>query len=229
MKVQNSQGKTIPLAQVAELTTIPGKEVSKDGPIAIFSGDIMDSDGTLEAGVEAAIVTIPATDENLAKAEVALEKMEESRRGFDVKPGQRPSLEVETEVHVNLLPRIEAHLARMRAWDLRKLSQETRQKLIAAMDTLANSTSEISTLLDYMRTTGFVAKTTPVTRLASKLFVGARVSLRDDQREIFAKVYSEEQLDSLSVVKVTDTHVQLMAEDGSNLGLVRIIHVTVKP
>ena len=93
---------------------------------------------------------------------------------------------------------------------------EARQKASEARET------------ESMRVSNFIAKTTPVTRLASKLSHGSKVSLRDDQRAVYAKLYSAEQLDSLSVVKVTDTHVQLMADDGSNVGLVKIIHVVPK-
>jgi hypothetical protein len=98
-----------------------------------------------------------------------------------------------------------------------------------AVDDLSDSFGRIGQILTMLAADGFEAKTTPVTRIAAKLTHGAKVSLREDQRAIFSKVYSDEQLDSLSVVKVTDTHVQLMAEDGSNLGLVRLIHVVVKP
>jgi len=140
----------------------------------------------------------------------------------------RPSLEVETEVHNNLRPRIEAHLGRMRAWDLRKLPVEQRGEFLICMGQLETAFSAVGNWLETMRVSNFIAKTTPVTRLASKLSHGSKVSLRDDQRAVYAKLYSAEQLDSLSVVKVTDTHVQLMADDGSNVGLVKIIHVVPK-
>jgi hypothetical protein len=167
--------------------------------------------------LDAEFTVVQATDENLAKAEATLPK-----------PEHRPSLEVETEVHDNLAPRIEAHLARMRAWDMRKLEPVLEQQFRSAMVGVGVAWASLGTALGELMVAGFVAKTTPVTRLASKLSIGAKVSLRDDQREIFAKVYSDEQLGSLSVVKVTDTHVQLMAEDGSNLGLVKIIYITLK-
>ena len=162
-------------------------------------------------------------------AQEALDKMEASRMGYDVgKPDSRPSLEVETEVHDNLRPRIEAHLGRMRAWDLRKLPVEQRGEFLICMGQLETAFSAVGNWLETMRVSNFIAKTTPVTRLASKLSHGSKVSLRDDQRAVYAKLYSAEQLDSLSVVKVTDTHVQLMADDGSNVGLVKIIHVVPK-
>jgi hypothetical protein len=171
-----------------------------------------------------AFTVVPATDENLAKAEAQLEKGASS-----VVAPPRPSLEVETEVHDNLRPRIDAHLGRMRAWDLRKLDIGYQSRFRDAIDRSEAAFKDIGSTLAMLSREGFVAKTTPVTRLASKLTQGARVSLRDDQLAIFAKVYTEEQLDTLFVAKVSDTHVQLMADDGSNLGLVRIIHVVLKP
>ena len=202
MKIISPSNKTIKLSEVAELDQGP--------TITLEGGEVVDVDMGHPKSV-------PATDENLAKAEATLPKVE-----------QRPSLEVETEVHSNLIPRIEAHLARMRAWDLRKAAS-SGCPLRDAIASVEHSWSELSNELALLRADGFVAKTTPVTRIAARLQRGAKVSLREDQRAIFAKVYSDEQLDSLSVVKVTDTHVQLMAEDGSNLGLVRLIHVVVKP
>jgi len=141
----------------------------------------------------------------------------------------RPSLEVETEVHANLKPRVLAHVSRMKAWDLRKLGLVMVTSFSGAIEDLRCAVERVELELVKLALDGFVAKTTPVTRIAAKLQRGAKVTLREDQRAIFAKVYSDEQLDSLSVVRVTDTHVQLMAEDGSNLGLVKLIHVAVKP
>ena len=163
-----------------------------------------------------------------SQSEIPIAKVAELPAVEATKPDSRPSLEVETDVHHNLLPRIEAHLGRMRAWDLRKLTTEQRAAFTGAMDDLEADWMALTAALALLCEAGFVAKTTPVTRLASKLTHGSRVSLRDDQRAIFAQLYSAEQLDSLSVVKVTDTHVQLMADDGSNVGLVKIIHVVPK-
>jgi predicted amidophosphoribosyltransferase len=153
-----------------------------------------------------------------ARAEVAATKAE-----------ARPSLEVETEVHQNLKPRMHAHVGRMRAWDLRKLPLEARNEFACALDAFALGQSRLETALSKLFAEGFVAKTTPATRLASKLEPGAHVAMRDDVRATFATVYTDEQLDSLTVVRTTDTHVLLQAGDSSNIGLVKIIHVEVKP
>ena len=205
MKIKNSRDEEIPLAKVAEM------------PVPMVDDTFIDPCSN-------SAIAVLATDENLAKEEAQLDKDASS-----VVVPPRPSLEVETEVHENLRPRVEAHLARMRAWDLRKLPAAQAVQVRGAIDDLSAAFARVGDVLAMLAKDGFEAKTTPVTRIAAKLQRGAKVSLRKDQRAIFAKVYSDEQLDSLSVVKVTDTHVQLMAEDGSNLGLVRLIHVTVKP
>jgi hypothetical protein len=252
MKIQNSRNETIPLAKAAELPVqgdgdtaeevlastpdIPvcsrcehkTAEVDKDGICQVCAGRDRNFFAALaketERICESVSYAIPATDENLAKAEAQLEKDASS-----VVVPPRPSLEVETEVHDNLRPRIEAHLGRMRAWDLRKIRREQEQQVRAAIVGVDLAWTNLADALNMLHGEGFVAKTTPVTRMASKLTHGAKVSMRDDQRAIFAKVYTKEQLDTLFVAKVYDTHVQLMADDGSNLGLVKIIHVVPKP
>jgi hypothetical protein len=153
--------------------------------------------------------------------------MEPNAPSVSVPP--RPSLEVETEVNRRLKPRILAHVARMKAWDLRKLSIEDRATVSCSLDALASCFARVEDALAMLAKAGFVAKTTPVTRIAAKLEFRTKVTLRADQRETFAQIYTDEQLDSLSVTKTTDTHVQLMAADGSNIGLVKLIHVEIKP
>jgi hypothetical protein len=140
----------------------------------------------------------------------------------------RPSLEVEMEVHQNMKPRIHAHVGRMRAWDLRKLPLEVRNEFTCALDAFGAGQERLEIAMAKLFTDGFVAKTTPATRIAAKLEPGARVTLRADQRATFAAIYTDEQLDSLSVVRTTDTHVLLQADDSSSIGLVKIIHVEIK-
>jgi hypothetical protein len=222
IKVTNSQGKVLSVEQVAEL---PMNEDAKAAKVRhMYAND----------GICYQSHTVPG--------EVCRAKRESAPRGqpelattaaeFTVGAGStpsRPSLEVETEVHSNLAPRIHAHIGRMRAWDLRKLPAAQATQVKGALDDLSEAYARLSLILAQLTADGFVAKTTPVTRIAAKLEKGAKVHLREDQLEVFSKVYSPEQLASLSVVRTTDTHVQLMADDGSNFGLVRIIHVTVKP
>jgi hypothetical protein len=235
MKIISPSNKTIKPSEVAELEALGKAETAAEVLAAMPDVPVCAECSLKTSEVDAlglcsvcaklgALESVPATDENLAKADAQLDKDASS-----VVVPPRPSLEVETDVYYNLNPRIDAHLARMRAWDYRKLSDDDRIRHVTAMYDMILAWKRIGESLIHLRASGFVAKTTPFTRIAAKLQHGAKVSLREDQRAIFAKVYSDEQLDSLSVVKVTDTHVQLMAEDGSNLGLVKLIHVSVKP
>jgi hypothetical protein len=185
MKIQNSQGKSMSLEEVANL---PVPKAKKD----VTSPMVMEP--------SAPSVAVPA----------------------------RPSLEVEIEVHQNLKPRIFAHVGRMRAWDLRKLDPSMAGRFSAALAGLGDASFQLEDMLRQLVQLGFEAKTTPATRIASKLAVGTPVTLRADIRATFAPIYTDEQLDSLTVVRTTDTHVQLMAGDSSNIGLVRIIHVDLK-
>ena len=162
------------------------------------------------------VAAIPATDANLAKAEASL-------------PTNTTTLDHRIEVHNNLRPRIQQHVDTMGTWDTRKLPNAQRIQVSGALADLVAAYDRVGFVLSLLRVGRFVAKTTPTTRIASKLTHGTKVTLRDDKRAEFAQVYSDEQLNSLAVVKTTDTHVQLMAEDGSNIGLVRICHVVVKP
>ena len=49
---------------------------------------------------------------------------------------KRPSLEVETEVHAHLAPRVEAHLRRIETWDVRSLDEARRIEIAAAVASL---------------------------------------------------------------------------------------------
>ena len=166
---------------------------------------------------------VPATPENLAKADAQLEKDASS-----VVLPPRPSLEVETEVHDNLRPRIEAHLTRMRAWDMRKLAPAIEQQFRAALVGVDLAWVNLADALNALHGAGFVAKTTPVTRIASKLAIGTRVSMREDKRVEFLSLYSEEQLAYLEVQKVGPQHAVVIAGDGTSLGPVKLIHLVVK-
>jgi hypothetical protein len=140
----------------------------------------------------------------------------------------RQSLEVETEVHDNLRPRIEAHLTRMRAWDMRKLEPSIEQQFRAALIGVDLAWVYLADAINALHKAGFVAKTTPVTRIAAKLEAGTRVSLREDKRAELLSLYSEEQLDSLEVQKVGPQHAVVIAGDGTSLGPVKLIHLVVK-
>jgi ethanolamine utilization microcompartment shell protein EutS len=76
---------------------------------------------------------------------------------------------------------------------------------------------------------GFVAKTTPTTRLASKLVPGARVRLVEAKAREYAQLFSKEQLDALEVApgakSVTATHAKVIAGDGETVGCFKLCHL----
>lgn len=223
MKIQNSQGKSMSLEEVANLP-VPKAEGDGDTAEEILAS-LPDNPVCVKCKKKAAEVN---ADGFCCVCQPPLPLViEPSAPSVYVPP--RPSLEVETEVNRHLKPRILAHVARMKAWDLRKLSVEDRATVSCSLDALAGCFVRVEDALAMLAKAGFVAKTTPVTRIAAKLEFGTKVTLRADQRETFAQIYTDEQIDSLSVVKTTDTHVQLMASDGSNVGLVKLIHVEIKP
>jgi hypothetical protein len=141
---------------------------------------------------------------------------------------KRPSLEVEREVHDNLMPRLQAHVGRMCSWDLRKLSPERRVAFSGAILDLSAAFARVSAELTMLESAGFVAKTTEATRMSSRLPIGTKVRLREDKFGEFRQVYSDEQLNSLAVAKKTDTHVLLIAADGTNIGLVKFCQIDLE-
>ncbi|HEY5955774.1 MAG TPA: hypothetical protein VIV60_04440 [Polyangiaceae bacterium] len=215
MKV-TSQGKELPLSEVAKLPVLEG-----DGEPA---KEILDSIPDAPVCVKCKKLASEVSPDGFCNiCQPPLPKVLE-----EPKPEPRPSLEVETEVNCNLKPRIMAHVGRMRAWDLRKLEAPAQASFRAAIDELSTAADKVEFELVKLKLAGFVAKTTPVTRIAAKLARGTQVDLREDQRATFSMVYTEEQLNSLSVVQATDSHVLLAAADGTNIGLVKIIHVEPK-
>jgi hypothetical protein len=139
----------------------------------------------------------------------------------------RPSLEVETEVNENLMPRVLSHVGRMRAWDLRSLTPDMRLSFTGAVEDLAAAFARLQDELGKLAAFGFVAKTTPVTRLRAVLTAGTKVNLRADKRAEFSEVYPAEVLDNLTVGAVGATHA-LVVSGERELGPVKLIHLEVK-
>lgn len=218
MSIQNSQGEKIPLAKVAELPV----QTEGDGETA---QEILDSIPDVPVCVKCKRRAFEVNADGFCNVcQPPLPRVTENSAPMVV----RPSLNVETEVNRNLRPRLVAHLGRMRAWDLRSLPVEDQGSFSGALLNLDVSFAQVERWLDKLASSGFVAKTTPVTRIASKLDRGTPVSLRDDKLAEFASVYTAEQLGSLSVGRITPTHVQLFTGDGESIGLVKIIHVELK-
>ena len=134
----------------------------------------------------------------------------------------RPSLDVALENLAHIADRVIPFAGRMRAWDLRALPGEMAIAFQGATDDLVNACARMNDQLMLMRAYGFVAKTTPITRLRAKLQVGQNVKLTEKARAEFAQVFSEEQLDALHVVTLRPQHAFLAAKDGTSLGLVKL-------
>ena len=143
-------------------------------------------------------------------------------------PAPRPSLEAETEVHAHLVPRIEAHLRRIEAWDMRKGVdgvlvdvQELAVRIGKDFELLGGALKELAEV-------GFVAKTTAVTRKRAALRPGVAVKLRPD---VLAKnvglFYAEDELASLTVAKVGESSVLLVTAGGREIGPLPFAHVVM--
>lgn len=143
-------------------------------------------------------------------------------------PLARPSLKVEAEVHAHLAPRIEAHLRRIESWDLRKLDDDTHGELAALCSSIREDFQWLGDVLTKMEAAGFVAKTTAASRkrAALKCSIGKPVKLRPD---IHAKTvglfYSDEELTTLTVVKVGESSVLVRTAEGREIGPLPFAHV----
>ena len=159
------------------------------------------------------VAAIPATDANLAKAEASL-------------PTNTTTLDHRIEVHNNLRPRIQQHVDTMGTWDTRKLPSAQRVQVSGALADLVAAYDRVGFILSVLREGRFVAKTTKVTRMASKLVPGARVKLVDTKRQEYTQLFTREQLDSLEVAhgqkSVTATHAKVVAGDGETVGVFKL-------
>ena len=140
----------------------------------------------------------------------------------------RPSLEVETEVHAHLAPRLEAHLRRIESWDMRALPEDMRLRLSATISAIRLGEFELASCLRAMADVGFVAKTTALTRKRAALRPGVAVKLRPD---IHAKsvdlFHTAEELATLTVAKVGESSVMLITKEGREVGPLPLAHVVV--
>ena len=137
----------------------------------------------------------------------------------------RPSLEVETEVHAHLAPRLEAHLRRIESWNC---SEEHRRMLETVLAHARQGFTAVGNALAILAEAGFVAKTTALTRKRAALRPGVAVKLRDD---IHAKTvdlfHTADELATLTVVKVGESSVMLKTKEGREVGPLPLAHVVV--
>lgn len=133
----------------------------------------------------------------------------------------RPSIDVALDSHRSISDRLLGFIARMRSWDLRKLAPEAALKFTAALGDLEVAWADVRIQLEALQSLGFVAKTTPLSRLKAVLAPGKPVRLAQEQLEVFSAMYNPQELESLVVVKVGAHHAFLRAKSsGRELGAV---------
>ena len=140
----------------------------------------------------------------------------------------RPSLEVESEVHAHLVPRIEAHLRRIEAWDARGLNEDRHGALTVAITSIRDGFRSLGDTLDDIALCGFVAKSTASSRkrAALKCAVGKRVQLRVDIGDSMCGLfYTAEELSALTLAKVGESSVLLVTAGGREIGPLPFAHV----
>jgi hypothetical protein len=140
----------------------------------------------------------------------------------------RPSLEVAIGSHSSITTgRLAPYITRLRSWNLRKLSPERRKQFRNVVTELELAWDNLRQELQTLAAEGFVAKTSPSTRLAATLRPGDSVALDDSQMALFAEVYSPEELDNLKVDAITDTHA-VVSGPLRSLGPVKLCHLAKK-
>jgi hypothetical protein len=140
----------------------------------------------------------------------------------------RPSLEVETEVHSHLAPRIEAHLRRILGWDLSDLPEDTQREIASVATSVRDSFRALGLLLANRTREGFVAKTTATgrKRAALKCAIGKKVQLRVDIGDSMCGLfYTAEELSALTLSKVGESSVLVTTAGGREIGPLPFAHV----
>ena len=158
------------------------------------------------------------------------EELEENTAGIApmVPAEPRQSLEVAISSHASITTgRLGPYIIRLRSWNLRKLSPERRKRFRGVVTDVELAWDNLRQELQALAAEGFVAKTSPSTRLAATLRPGDAVSLGDSQKAMFAEVYSQEELDNLKVDAVTDTHA-VVSGPLRSLGPVKLCHLAKK-
>jgi hypothetical protein len=144
------------------------------------------------------------------------------------KPDARPSLEVAIGSHASITTgRLAPYITRLRSWNLRKLSPERRKRFRSIVTELELAWDNLRQELQTLAAEGFVAKTSPSTRLAATLRVGDAVELDESQLALFSEVYSPEELADLKVDAITDTHA-VVSGPLRSLGPVKLCHLAKK-
>jgi hypothetical protein len=139
----------------------------------------------------------------------------------------RPSLEVALENLTHIIERVNPFVGRLRAWDLRGLDSELSIRFQGSVEDLAASCARLNDQLVIMNAMGFVAKTTPATRLRAKLAPGCPVRLTGKALTEFSELFTPDQLASIHCLRTTPTSAFLATKDGTQLGLVKLSCIEV--
>lgn len=192
MKIQTETELTSDIAKVAQLPLVPAPG---------------------EASTELPVMT----DERIAEA---IADANEVVQVSDVPT--RPSLDVAIENLANLTKHVEPFVGRLRAWDTSKLTPEVALKFTGSVEDLAAAFVRLNDQLTALRAMGYVAKTTPISRLRAKLQVGSKVTLTTKAYEEFSQLFDDTVLGSLEVAQLRGQHAFLKAGDGTALGAVKL-------
>jgi hypothetical protein len=143
----------------------------------------------------------------------------------------RPAIDVALEsVRLHRDKHIAPLVARLRKWDVRKLTTVQRGTLMELLEAVVRRWDDLEEYLAHLRDIGFVAKTTEATRTRAKIENGASIQLVLHKWIELLPVYGAERLNSrLTCSQVTDTHAVITTEDGTCLGAIRMTHLRVLP
>lgn len=134
----------------------------------------------------------------------------------------RPSLDVAIENLANLTKHVEPFVGRLRAWDTSKLTSEVALKFTGSVEDLAAAFVRLNDQLTALKAMGYVAKTTPISRLRAKLQVGSKVKLTTKAHEEFSQLFDDTVLGILEVAQLRGQHAFLKSSDGTALGAVKL-------
>ena len=179
------------------------------------------------AGATVADLGPPVPDDTPITSVEQVPVPEPIAQSSSVRQPSRPSLEVETEVHMHLAPRIEAHLRRIEGWDMRDLPQD-HMITVETIAAIRENFRRLGEILHELNKLGFVAKSTAATRKRAALRPGTAVKLRPDiHADTVGLFYAEDELASLTVAKVGESSVLLVTAGGREIGPLPFAHVVM--
>ena len=152
--------------------------------------------------------------EATTKAQQAEAKLEEAKTSAPdtsqtSPPAQegRPSLEVAIETHRNLQKRVEALCLRLAGWSVPGgglLIQGFEGAFHREVMEARLAMRKLGQWLDGLQTAGFVAKSTPKSRMEARLSMGAPIRLSEAKRKLYSYSYDPEEFEQVKVVDRCD-------------------------